>query len=181
MSHLINKIPYPLNLGKQLENGVTTHEFDISAWTAEYPTIVCAITAECADVSAPFLVTGVSQDGNTLTWLVGNDVTQYDGNYTIVIRGLVDDTEKRSAVINAFVTAGHGEAGDAPTEVTDWASIASANETQRASAYTAAELARNAAYAEEEESRNEAYAIAESAREALLSDLMTQLELGLAD
>ena len=153
------KIPQ-LIIGRQGEAGVTTLEFDISVWREAYPGIVCTLTMLKASGFVPFPLGGVSQEGDTLTWVVGKDATGIKGAGTIVVRGLVGDIEKRSTVVKVVILAGHSAAGEAPAAVRDWISEAALLKEE----IEQAEAGHDAAYGEAEDARNAAYALAEAAR-----------------
>lgn len=133
----ISEIPAYTSIGNQGESGVKTLTFDITEWQADYPDIVCAITMIAPSGGSPYLLTGVSQAGNILTWVVGHDATENDGTATIVIRGLIGDAEKRSAVAPVIIAHGHPAAGEAPAAVQDWIDEATALKSEIEAAETA--------------------------------------------
>ena len=116
----INALPATINIGRQLENGVTEVLFDISPWIAAHPTIVCTMTMVSPSGGSPFPLSGISQLDNILTWVVGNDATENNGTGTIVIHGTVGSIEKRSSLFYAIVQNGHEASGEAPAEIQDW-------------------------------------------------------------
>jgi len=134
MSYLITSIPQQISIGNQLESGVTSITFDISAWTALYPSIVCSLTMVAPAGGEPFPLSGVSQDGDTLTWLVNNDATENDGTASVVVHGSEGNVEKRSAMFFAIIQHGHEASGEAPAEIQDWATEAALAEDARAAA-----------------------------------------------
>ena len=117
--YLIDSIPQ-LNIGRLGENDATSIEIDASAWIADYPGMTFEITLLAPGGSAPFLVTGVSETGGIVTWLVKSDALQVAGAGSVVIRGSLAGVEKRSAKADVIIEAGHQTAGDPPAEYADW-------------------------------------------------------------
>lgn len=123
----INSIPTNFRIGRQLEHGVETVTFDISAWLATWPTLVCGISMILPGGGDPVPMTGVTQEGNTLTWVVGEGATAESGTATIVVFGVVgDDVRKCSDYTPVVVEDGHPASGEAPDAVADWLSEATA-------------------------------------------------------
>ena len=154
----INALPSSIPIGKQGENHATTVEIDVAAWVDEYPGLTVAIsmtTPQDSTAASPFLVSGVTLSGDTLTWVVGNDATQYSGLGTIVVRGLLDGTEVRSTRTMVQIDIGHAAAGDAPEDIADYLTEAAEAEAERRTAETARGTAETGR-AESEEARRQA-------------------------
>ncbi len=116
----VDHLPPVIPLGRQGEHGVRTVTFDLSAWAALYPGVLCAITLQSPEGGAPFPATGVARDGATLSWLVGREATANPGMGNVVVRGYAGDAEVRSAQTRALVEPGQAAAGEAPDAVADW-------------------------------------------------------------
>jgi hypothetical protein len=118
--YTVDQLPPVVPLGRQGEHGVRTLTFNLSAWAALYPGLLCSLTLQSPEGDAPFPATGVAQEGATLRWLVGREATADPGMGNLVVRGYAGDAEVRSAQARTLVEPGQTAAGEAPDAVADW-------------------------------------------------------------
>lgn len=137
MAYDIDALPGIIELGNLNELGVSTIEFDVTEWLADYPLGVLNITYIRPGETTvyPVNVTGVSiaaptsgslvltlADGvYTLTWTVSDAVTAIAGSGSIVVELAEGGTiKKRSDKVQSYTADGHAAAGDPPEPLADY-------------------------------------------------------------
>ena len=118
MMYPIGAIPPRLYLGTQGDKDVTVISFDVAAWRSLIPDAEFSINFRTAQKQ--FDVSGVTLQGNILTWVVGADVTQFSGEGSVVISAVAAGIRKCTFNIGTTVSPGHilPEVKPAPTVVT---------------------------------------------------------------
>lgn len=138
-----------IQLGYRNEKDVTKITFDITEWVTQYPEIICQLTVTDKENKC-FAPGGQTQNGNALEWSLRRDVTGTEGDKEIVLRGVTDTVEKRSAIFRGYVKKSHSEPGTPPEEVQGWISDLMLKEGERRAAEAAraeAEVLRGTAEA----------------------------------
>jgi len=119
--YTINALPSgPIDLGCLGENEATAIHFNMLPWLMEYPDMTFLISMCPPGGKKPYPVSGVTLQGNVLTWVVGAGATAKSGRGTIVIRGTQGAIEVRSKKMDVFVGDGHTALSAPPTLVQDW-------------------------------------------------------------
>lgn len=102
-------------IGRRGENDATQVVFDISQLIATYGEGVAQLAAKRPSDSVPYPVS-VTQDGNTVTWLVTNADTQAAGNGECELFWYVGDVLAKSVVWTTLVTGDIGDVGETPPD-----------------------------------------------------------------
>ena len=118
MIYPISSPPPRLYLGAQGDKDVTEIAFDVAAWRVAIPS--GEFTINFKNAQKQFDVSGVTLQGNILTWVVGADVTQFSGEGSVVISAVADGIRKCTFNIGTMVSPGHvlPEVKPAPVVVT---------------------------------------------------------------
>ena len=119
---LIDQLPARIYIGIRGEENVAQVQFDVSAWDTLYPegTYHITYTLPGSDVVYPEVPSHVIHAAGVLTWLPTDAITDLKDYGTMVIHCLEGDVEKRSSLIQYYVSNSHPASGEAPTSVADW-------------------------------------------------------------
>lgn len=102
-------------LGRRGENEATEIVFDVSQLIATYGNGTAQLAAKLPNSSTPYPVS-VTQDGNTVTWVVTNADTQTVGNGACELFWYVGETLAKSIVYTTVVLRDIGDVGDTPPD-----------------------------------------------------------------
>ena len=102
-------------LGRRGENEATQVIFDVSQLIATYGDGTAQLAAKLPHSSTPYPVS-ITQDGNTVTWLVTNADTQTKGNGECELFWYVGETLAKSVVYTTIVGRDIGDVGETPPD-----------------------------------------------------------------
>lgn len=108
-----------IKLGRRGENNATKVVFSLDDLINEYGEGTAVVMAKRAeDITAYPCVT--TQDGNTVSWLLTETDTQYEGNGAVELFWYVDDVLAKTTIWKTIVLPDIGEPGDAPDPYESW-------------------------------------------------------------
>ena len=118
---LIDQLPARIYIGIRGEENVAQVQFDVSAWDTLYPegTYHITYTLPGGDVVYPEVPSHVVHAEGVLTWLPTDAITDLEDYGTMVIHCLAGDIEKRSPLVQYYISNSHPASGEAPTPVAD--------------------------------------------------------------
>lgn len=159
-------------LGRRGENEATEVVFDVSQLIATYGEGTAQLAAKLPNSSTPYPVS-ITQDGNTVTWIVTNADTQTVGNGACELFWYVGDTLAKSVVWTTVILKDIGDVGDTPPDpyetwletLTELAATTTANARDAAESAGDAEDAQTAAEAAQAAAET-AQGLAEDARDS---------------
>jgi len=106
---------YTIPLGRRGENEATQVVFDVSQLISTYGEGTAQLAAKLPNDSTPYPVS-ITQEGNTVTWLVTNADTQAVGNGECEMFWYVGDVLAKSVVYTTVIGRDIGDVGETPPD-----------------------------------------------------------------
>ncbi len=109
----------PIFLGNQGENLARTLEFDVSSWLGQYPGAEIVMLVQRPEEDAPYIAVTQVENG-VLRWTPTNADTAIAGTGKIMLRLILGEKVRKSAICTVFVAKSLDEPGDAPDPAQAW-------------------------------------------------------------
>lgn len=109
----------PIFLGNQGENLARTLEFDVSSWLGQYPGAGIVMLVQRPEEDTPYIAVTQVENG-VLRWTPTNADTAIAGTGKIMLRLILGEKVRKSAICTAFVAKSLDEPGDAPDPAQAW-------------------------------------------------------------
>ena len=109
----------PIFLGNQGENLARTLEFDVSSWLGQYPGAEIVMLVQRPEEDTPYIAVTQVENG-VLRWTPTNADTAIAGTGKIMLRLILGEKVRKSAICTVFVAKSLDEPGDAPDPAQAW-------------------------------------------------------------
>lgn len=109
----------PIFLGNQGENLARTLEFDVSSWLGQYPGAEIVMLVQRPEEDAPYIAVTQVENG-VLRWTPTNADTAIAGTGKIMLRLILGEKVRKSAICTVFIAKSLDEPGDAPDPAQAW-------------------------------------------------------------
>jgi len=106
-----------IGIGNQYENLATAVVFDCSKFAEDHGAGTAQVIHKRPTESIGYICTNVTQDGNTVTWLITDDDTSFTGKGQVQLRWYVDDVLRKSVIFPTYILPSVTSSGDAPEDV----------------------------------------------------------------
>ena len=106
-----------IGIGNQYENEATAVVFDCSQFAEDHGAGTAQVVHRRPTESIGYVCTNVSQEGNTVTWLVTDDDTSFTGKGLVQLRWYVDEVLRESVIFPTYILPSVASSDDAPADV----------------------------------------------------------------
>ena len=106
-----------IGIGNQYENEATAVVFDCSQFAEDHGAGTAQVIHRRPTESIGYVCTNVSQEGNTVTWLVTDDDTSFTGKGQVQLRWYVDEVLRESVIFPTYILPSVASSDDAPADV----------------------------------------------------------------